>query len=215
MFSILLGSVLAPTLVFLFSSLFSGKKFLTKRLVFSFILCMIGFSILSNVLWLQTINSHSYSESDPLLVAGHLMIAYDQPRFDELHGRYFESFFQMNNPLQHRNSIYQTSWLANGWSQFDLYLLWLGITLSVYLFTFLLLYFFNIHQISLRNQFLRFLMIDFIILILFSAVCGLFNPWTVSLLLHGLGVIFIPLVLPILHLFCSPESCLRAEILLF
>jgi hypothetical protein len=162
---ILLASVIIPFFILHLISRFIGKNFLTRRLILTFLGSLFLLSIAGVFIWNIFVQNKVFHEWDTIS-PGYLLIAHEVP------ADVVKPFFEDG---QGSRSQYDGSWLAPGWSLFSLHMIWLGITIAIYLVSFFVVYKINKKDFSNKKQFIQFLRTSFFSFLVFSVLIGVLN----------------------------------------
>jgi hypothetical protein len=167
--AVLLGSLLVPLFVLWLVHRLTKQRFLTKSLACTFLVALFWLSVVANMIWETWIRGHVYYEWDSIISPDYIITTYDSPLIEGT------TLFDLGRGPANPHSPLEGSWLAAGWSQFSLYLLWRGITTALYFLTFSAMYLVGQAKAPERAIFRRFLIQACIALIGLSAVCGFFD----------------------------------------
>ncbi len=121
------ATIIPVWLVAYFLKKFGKFKEIDNKFIVLFAFLIFCLSILISIFWTKFVFNHVYYEWDQIFIFYFSLIVRDYPVMEGLR------FFDTSNGM-----TMVGSWLAKGWSQFYLFLLWFVLVLVIYIITSLL-----------------------------------------------------------------------------
>jgi hypothetical protein len=165
--SLAVGNFILPFFVLWLVNFFSHHKFLTKRIAVTFLASIFLLTICTNLFWEAYVRGVVYYEWDDI-VAGHSMIVYDSPVIEGT--GFFDTGIGQTDPTDPRRG----SWFKRGWSHFGLYVVWVSLTVGVYMVNFASMWLIHKEELIKRKAVKSF-GCAFLVLCVFTVIIGLFN----------------------------------------